>query len=344
MSLLRSQIKAFDAFSIKNLGLRHKTQIIFGLVSLVPLTIFAYILLTENVLLGTHKWLLVSLSVLLALFGLELLYATVEEVNERAKMNRRLIQAERLASVGRLAGGVAHETLNPINIISGRVQLLSMEKRLDPRILKTLGIINDQTKRVAAIVNNLRQFSKKSKGGKAVLDIHELLHRTISLVEYEMRVNNIEIIRRFDSRMIHILGANDELGQGFLNIVVNAADAMPQGGTLTVSTRLIDHHTKPVIEIRFSDTGCGVPDEAVDRLFDPFFRADEEKNRSGLGLFVSFGIMKDHGGTIWVDNSADKGLTFVVELPVVQQSCSHKTSQNSTNGFNSLFSRRNSHI
>ena len=319
----------FDKISIQDLDLRHKIQIIFGLISLIPLAIFAYILITENVSLGDYKWLLVSLSVLLALLGLELLHATIEDVTQKVKMNLRLIQLERLASVGRLAGGVAHEILNPINIISGRAQLLLMEKEIDPRVLKTVGIINDQTKRVAGVVNNLRQFSSKPKHGRTILNIHEMLERILTLLEYEMRVNNIEIVQKLDSSYPHVHGNNDELGQGFLNIISGAADAMPEGGTLRVTTRNIDRGAKQWLEIRFSDTGSGIPEELVDKLFDPFFTTDEKNLRSGLGLFVSFGIMKDHGGTIWIDTPSTDGATFVIELPLAYTS-DHQGEHNDT--------------
>lgn len=321
----------FNKFSIQDLDLRHKIQIIFGLISLVPLAVFAYVLLTESVPLGASKWLLVSLSVLLALFGLELLHATIEEVSQKMKMNLRLIQSERLASVGRLAGGVAHEILNPINIISGRAQLLLMEKDIDPRVLKTIRIINEQTKRVAGVVNNLRQFSSKPKHGRAILNIHELLDRILSLLEYEMRVNNIEIIKKFHSSSSCVQGANDELGQGFLNIISDATDAMPEGGTLKVTTRTMNRGPQPWLEIRFADTGNGISDDLVDKLFDPFFTTDEKNLRSGLGLFVSYGIMKDHGGTIWIDTSVPGGATFVVELPLSFRS-DHENELNTING------------
>lgn len=324
MALFKHPKKVWERFSIKDLDLRHKTQIIFGLVSLVPLALFAYILLTEKVSLSTSKWLLMSLSILLALLGLELLYATLEEISAKARMNLRLIQSERLASVGRLAGGVAHEILNPINIISGRAQLLLMDEHVDPRIHKALKIVNEQTKRVANVVHNLRQFSNKPKGGRTTLDIHTLLDRTLTFLEYEMRVNNIEILRNFNAHRYHVFGANDELGHGFLNIIADAADAMPEGGTLTVTTRTITRGAKLLLEIRFSDTGKGIADDLADKLFDPFFTTDEKNLRSGLGLFVSYGIIKDHGGTIWIDTSATSGATFVVELPVVVESDQEK--------------------
>jgi signal transduction histidine kinase len=268
-----------------------------------------------------------SLSVLLALFGLELFYATLEELSEKTKMNLRLIQSERLASVGRLAGGVAHEILNPINIISGRAQLLMMEKQLDPRLHKTLEIINEQTKRVASVVNDLRQFSYKPKGGRVILNLHELLDRMLTLLQYELRVNTIDIIKQFHAVCPLVLGANDQLGQGFLNIISDIIDAMPDGGTLTVSTSTIQRRERSYIEIRFSDTGTGVSHDEADKRFDPFYTTDEKRLRTGLGLFVSYGIMRDHDGTTWIDTSAPDGATFVVELPVTDKT-EEKNSEN----------------
>lgn len=329
MKILRINIFPRSRFTIKDLDLRHKIQIIFGLISLIPLALFAYVLLTESVSPGTYKWIVVSLSALLSLFGLELLHATMEELSDKMTLNLRLIQSERLASVGRLAGGVAHEILNPINIISGRAQLLLMEDHIDHRTQKTIRIINEQTKRVADVVNNLRHFSNRPKGGRTHLNIHELLNRILVLLEYEMRVNNIEIIKHFDATHHHVLGANDEIGQGCLNIISDAIDAMPEGGTLSVSTQGIDRNKQPFIAIRFSDTGNGIPDDVANNLFDPFFTTDEKILRSGPGLFVSFEIMKDHGGTIWIDTASTDGATFVIELPLAYTS-DHKDEQNDT--------------
>lgn len=316
MKVLKRHIHSLEKLSMKHLDLRHKIQIIFGLISLVPLALFGYILLAERTSLGASTWLLISLSILLALFGLELLYATIEEVSDKVKMNIRLIQSERLASVGRLAGGVAHEILNPINIISGRAQLLMMDQHLDSRVARTIEIINEQTKRVASVVNNLRQFSTRSKGGRTTLDIHEMLDRILNLLEYEMRINNIEIVRSFGPACPQVLGANDELGQSFLNIISDAIEAMPEGGVFTVSTAISRRDHRPVAEIRFTDTGQSIPAEVADALFDPFSTTNEKSLRSGVGLFVSYGIIRDHGGTIWADTSLGSGAAIVVELPL----------------------------
>jgi len=232
----------------------------------------------------------------------------------------QILQAEKLASLGRLTAGASHEILNPLNIISGHIQLLLM-KDMDPRISKYLSIMREQSDRIAGVVKGLLQFSQYSRSKTGEVSINDLIEKVIALVAHEAKFEHIEILKEFESKLPLIMGDDGSLSQVFFNLLSNAKDAMPQGGKLKISTKCSDGNNqeseKPAfIEIKFQDSGCGIPEQDIDRVFDPFFTTKETGKGTGLGLSLSYGIIEDHGGTISAESNVNKGTSFVVQLPV----------------------------
>lgn len=239
------------------------------------------------------------------------------------KAQAQIVQAEKLASIGRLTSGACHEMLNPLNIISGYIQLLLMDRDLSPHLSRKLNAIREQSDRMAKIVKNLSQFSLQSKPSLGEVRINDLLEKVLSLVKYEAKFDNMEIIEEFGQNLPPIMGDNEKLPQVFFNLLSNAADSMPQGGTLKISTRALagNNHLlgkSDFIEIKFQDTGCGIPEENINKIFDPFFTTKEAKNRTGLELSFSYRIIQDHGGTISVESKVNKGTEFTICLLTVQ--------------------------
>jgi len=234
----------------------------------------------------------------------------------------QIVQAEKLSSIGRLTSGACHEMLNPLHIISGYIQLLSMDRDLNPNLSKKLSAIQEQSERMAKIVRNLSQFSLKSTPSKGEVRINDLLENVLCLVEYEPKFNNIEIIKEFDQNLPPIMGDKEKLSPVFFNLLSNARDSMPQGGTLKISTGVLAGNNRLLgksdfIEIKFQDTGCGIPDENINKIFDPFFTTKESKDRTGLELSLSYRIIQDHGGTISVKSKVNKGTEFIICLPAI---------------------------
>jgi len=247
------------------------------------------------------------------------------------RSREQLIQQERLASVGQLAAGVAHELNNPLVGILGYSQfaLEKISKKplrdLTKDDIRTysqyLEDIGDQSRRCKTIVQNLLRFARSSaKVAFEPVDLNHVLMDTLALLCHQMEISRVELITNLADSLPKVMGNLNQLQQVFTNIIVNAVQVMPQGGELTVSTGTIDEKSQRMIRITFSDTGCGIPKENLDKVFEPFFTAKKVGQGTGLGLSVSYGIVKDHGGDIEVESEEGKGTTFTVILPVFSES------------------------
>lgn len=233
----------------------------------------------------------------------------------------QILQAEKLAAIGRLTAGGFHEILNPLNIISGHLQLLSKGNRLAPDLAKRIGVMSEQAHRIARVMKGLLQFSRFSQRNTGEVRVNEILEQVISLAAYERKFDGIQVVKGLDYRVPPLVGDAEKISQVFFNLFSNARDAMPEGGTITVTTKRVAEAALPsgrkdAVEIVFRDTGCGIPEESVSKIFDPFYTTKETGNGTGLGLSISYGIIEDHGGAIRVESTAQCGTCFTVLLPV----------------------------
>ncbi len=234
---------------------------------------------------------------------------------ERAELEQKAQLASRLASVGEMASGVAHEINNPLTSIIGFSQLV-MRKDVPDNIIKDLQTINSEAQRVARIVEGLLTFARQRKPGRAYVDINDIISQLLELRSYEMKVNNIQVETRLAPDVPKTMADAGQLQQVFLNIVVNAEKEMTKAhsaGKLVVKTE----KTGDTIRIQFVDDGPGISKENLGRIFDPFFTTRPVGNGTGLGLSISHGIIAEHRGRIYAKSELGKGATFVVELPVV---------------------------
>jgi PAS domain S-box-containing protein len=234
----------------------------------------------------------------------------LEDVTEKKKIQEELFRTSKHASVGRLAAGVSHEVGNPLASISSLVQELQAEDVSD-FVKDSLGTISQHIERIARIVRNLGDFARLYPREKAPTKLDKILESTLNLARYDARFKKIEIttdVREVPELMID----PDQMQQVFLNLILNARDAMPEGGRLGISLRPLDGS----VEIAVSDTGSGIDPEIKDHIFDPFFTAKAGNRGTGLGLSISYSIIRDHGGTIDVQSEKGKGTTFLIRLPV----------------------------
>lgn len=232
----------------------------------------------------------------------------------------QILQAEKLASIGRLTAGAFHEILNPLNIISGHLQYLLMDKNLSPRASKYLTIMGEQSRRITNVVKGLLQFSRRSEGKRGEVNVNELIEKALSLVEYETKFDKIDIIKTLDFNAPSITGDGEKLSQVIFSFISNARDAMPQGGTLRIATKVAEENSctsdnGACVEVTFEDTGCGIKAGNIDKVFDPFFTTKETGNGTGLELSISYGIIQDHGGSVRVASKENEGTKFTVCLP-----------------------------
>ena len=236
-----------------------------------------------------------------------------ERTLELQQVQDQLVHAGKMAALGELAAGVAHEINNPLTGVLTFSSLLLKKVDESHPWRKDLETIVQQTSRCRNIVRGLLDFARQRKPDKKQWDIHILLERTISLVEKQAPFQNIEIHKEFQTDFPALFLDGDQIQQVFMNIILNAGDAMAKkGGSLTIKTEFRDGKA----EISFSDTGPGISKEHLSKLFDPFFTTKETGKGTGLGLAISYGIIQGHGGDIKVESEEGKGAIFRVKLPI----------------------------
>ncbi|HTG00834.1 MAG TPA: ATP-binding protein [Nitrospirota bacterium] len=234
----------------------------------------------------------------------------IEDVTEKKKIEEELFRATKHASVGRLAAGVAHEIGNPLASISSLVQELQTED-LTPFASNSLTTINQHVHRIARIVHNLGDFARLYPRQKTPTSLREILENTLSLVRYDKNFRKIAIHTDVQDTPPLTIDP-DQIQQVFLNLMLNARDAMPEGGSLDITVKRENGY----VEMLFADTGRGIAPEVRDKVFDPFFSTKGPAHGTGLGLSICYSIIKDHGGTIELDSEKDKGTRFTIRIPV----------------------------
>jgi len=228
-------------------------------------------------------------------------------------MRRGLIRSERLISMGKLAAGVAHEINNPLGGILIYSHLLLEETEKDSPHYDNLRKIVKETSRCKDIVKGLLDFARPKDPEMSQIDINGIVEKSLYFVEGQSLFQNIRMQKNYSSDLPSVVGDGAQLQQVFMNIILNAAEAMDGDGTLSITTS--HNNGGKYIDILFQDTGHGIQDEDLKRLFEPFFSTKEVGKGTGLGLAISYSIMQKHQGTIEVFSQSDKGATFTVRLP-----------------------------
>jgi signal transduction histidine kinase len=239
-------------------------------------------------------------------------------LEELERTQAQLVQSEKLASIGLLAGGVAHEINNPLTVILGRTEMMLMGDGLPEDVRTDVETIRGETSRIAEIVRNLLAFSRDSATtAYEPLDVAEVVRRSLALVEHQMTLDNIKVIRDLTPDLPQVRANLGQLEQVMTNLFINAVHAMSDGGTLTVRTLAAGPNE---VGIEVADTGCGIAEEALGKVFEPFFTTKDEGKGTGLGLAVAYGIIQRHGGHIGVDSREGEGTRFTVVLPALDPS------------------------
>jgi two-component system NtrC family sensor kinase len=236
-----------------------------------------------------------------------------DDVTDRAELEQRLVQADKLSSIGLLAAGVAHEVNTPLAVISTYAQMLAKQMAEDaPQKTVILDKIAKQTFRASEIVNSLLNFSRTSSTSFGDVNLNRVIQETLSLLEHQLQKSGIEIQSDLDATLPPIHGNTGKLQQVFLNLFLNARDAMPGGGRLEVRT----WRDGASARVEVADSGHGIAAEHLHRIYDPFFTTKGAHKGTGLGLSVTYGIIQEHGGSIEVTNRPDGGARFRLALPV----------------------------
>jgi len=233
------------------------------------------------------------------------------EAQLKAFTRQQMGKSEKLASIGRLAAGVAHEINNPLTGVLTFAHLLRDKPKMDDEDKQDLDLIIHETTRAAEIVRNLLDFARERAAIKERLSINDVVLRVVRLIRNQKGFDRIRINDLLTTDLPEVDGNMNQLQQVLLNLSLNACEAMPKGGTITIKTFFQDDH----VFVEVIDTGCGIKREHLDQLFEPFFTTKPVGKGTGLGLAVSFGIIEQHRGTLEVQTEEGKGSTFRIKLP-----------------------------
>lgn len=242
-----------------------------------------------------------------------------QDITQQKQTQAQMIRAGKLAAVGELAGKVAHEVNNPIAVISAKAQLLLSDHRIEipRRIAQELGKIGDLANRVARIAQGLLSYCRPSPATRLALDIRVPIRKSLAIVEQHARSAGVRIEDDLPGSMPLVKANTHELEQVFLNLFLNALDAMPNGGCLRVSARPGQSPSpESPVAVVVEDTGAGIPETIRERIFEPFFTTKHDGRGTGLGLSICLGLVRSHGGEIELDSAAGQGARFIVKLPV----------------------------
>jgi two-component system sporulation sensor kinase A len=244
-----------------------------------------------------------------------LIQAICHDLTERKRMQEQLLHNERLASMGSLAAGVAHEINNPISIIQGFMDEIVGDLNEGDKYNQELGIINQEVSRLSQLVKDLMTFAKPQSASPKKLQVKTLLERAQALLRTRMRKNNIKWQSDVSDDLPLVYVDDSQLLQVFINIVLNAVDAMPEGGTINITTKPIDN----MLEIQIQDSGTGMSEEVLKQVqvFNPFFTTKEGKG-SGLGLVISKRLIAENAGDIKIESEEGKGTTIILNIPLAK--------------------------
>ncbi len=243
----------------------------------------------------------------------------MDDITERIELESQLSQADKLSSIGLLAAGVAHEVNTPLAVISSYAQMLSKQLQGDTQKSGLMEKITRQTFRASEIVNNLLNFSRTSGAEFTDVDVNHIILDTLALLEHQFKTARIQVQDELTGHLPLIYGNTGRLQQVFLNLFLNARDAMPSGGNLRVATS-----NGETVCVVVSDTGSGIAQEHIRRIYDPFFTtkstpSEGQGRGTGLGLSVTYGIIQEHSGQIRVESHPGQGTTFTLDFPVTKK-------------------------
>ena len=242
------------------------------------------------------------------------IYFLIKDIEQQRLTREQMAQADKLASIGELSAGIAHEINNPLGIILGFTQLMLRNNELDERIFSDLRTIEKHTRHCKSIVQDLLNFARTSPPKKELCDIHKIIDEVLHFVQQHGKKAEIEVQKYFDPQMEKLLVDEKKIKQVLINLIMNAKYAIGSKGIITLRTEKDKSQTKAIIQV--SDTGCGINKKNISRIFDPFFTTKPTGEGTGLGLSVSYGIIKNHGGEIHVLSQNGQGANFTIELPI----------------------------
>jgi signal transduction histidine kinase len=240
------------------------------------------------------------------------------DITDRKKIEEKLHQTQKMEAVGQIAAGIAHEINTPLAVVSTRMEILKedLEKLEKFDSIRQIENINKNIYRISGIIEKLLGFSRSSETEKLPSQINTVIKDVLMFIKTKAEKSNIKIILDLHKDLPEIPVFRNKLEQVFLNILMNSFHAMPDGGELIITSKMLWQKNQKVIEIVFRDNGSGMNSETQKRIFDPFYTTKPSGKGTGLGMYVSYGLIKEHNGVIFVDSIPDKGTKVTIHLPV----------------------------
>ena len=239
-----------------------------------------------------------------------------DDIEQLRELNEQLTRTEKLAAMGTLAAGVAHEVNNPLASISSLIQMMQAKQNLEQTTVENLRLIQTQIQRITQVTKDMMDFARVRPAAKSLLNVNEISETALRLASFDKSFQKLQLQKNYAESLPKIFADSDQLEQVFLNLFLNARDAMPNGGNLFIKTSNGDNS----IKIEIVDNGIGVEESSLKQIFDPFFTTKPTGKGTGLGLAVCYGIITAHGGKIEVENNYERGTKFIISLPIAEKS------------------------
>jgi signal transduction histidine kinase len=233
--------------------------------------------------------------------------------NKLSRVDAQLLQSAKLAATGKLAASIAHEINNPLQSVQSCIYLVADSMTDNGPNKQYLDIAREELERIAKIVQRLADLYRPSQEGQRKTDLNALLENVLALMSKRLQQSNVQVRRSLDSDLPHIMVMSDQIKQVSFNLILNAVEAMPEGGSLDIKTSLVREPSGSYVEISFRDSGVGIAPEAIERIFDPFYTT--KAKGTGLGLSISHDIVERHGGSLHVESQVGSGTVFTARLP-----------------------------
>jgi len=259
---------------------------------------------------------IVGLVIVYGIFTQTLINSRKAALEEKERTQKQLIQSEKLAALGIVAAGIAHEVKNPLAIIIQGVDYLKSSTGSDAHLVEVINKINKSAFRADSIIKGLLSFTRQMPIQAEQVEIETVIEETLSFIEHQLKRKHIKLIKQFSPDLPKVTIDINQIKQVFLNILLNSIDAMDDRGTLTISAEpagsaQAERHLRIIV----TDTGCGIPADKIEKVFDPFYTTKDSKGNAGLGLSITKGIIDKHHGTVRIESEVDKGTKVIIVLP-----------------------------
>jgi two-component system NtrC family sensor kinase len=262
------------------------------------------------------RTMIVGLVIVYGLFTQTLINSRKAALDEKERTQKQLIQSEKLAALGIVAAGIAHEVKNPLAIIIQGVEYLKSSTGSDTHLVEVINKINKSAFRADSIIKGLLSFTRQMPIQAQQVDIGPVIEETLSFIEHQLKLKHIKLVTQFSPDLPKVTIDINQIKQVFLNILLNAIDAIQDGGTLTISADAAGSApAERQLRIIVADTGCGIASDKLEKVFDPFYTTKDSTGNAGLGLSITKGIIDKHHGTVRIESEVDKGTRVIVGLP-----------------------------